>query len=70
MQTMAVEQRPLLVHCHAGGGRTGTVLHLYYLTQGYSYQAAYAEVKRKRVQCILLSDAPKQFLLSYQTAQP
>jgi hypothetical protein len=33
--------------------------------QGYTFEAAYNEIKRKRVQCILLSDAQKQFVRAY-----
>jgi atypical dual specificity phosphatase len=68
INTMQVQQQPLLIHCHAGVGRTGTILHLYYLTRGYTFEEAKAEIRRKRVQCILLSDEQLHFLQSYKAA--
>jgi protein-tyrosine phosphatase len=69
ISSMQVQQRPLLIHCHAGVGRTGTILHLYYLTRGHTFEEAKAEVRRKRVQCILLSDEQLCFLQVYKAAR-
>jgi protein-tyrosine phosphatase len=53
------------VHCQAGVGRTGTVLHLYYLAQGLTYEEANAKVRAKRIQCILLTELQVEFLKEF-----
>jgi hypothetical protein len=46
-------------------GRTGTVLHLYYLVQGHSLPLARAKIQERRVQCILLSASQTAFLEAF-----
>jgi atypical dual specificity phosphatase len=62
---MRERQRAVFVHCHAGVGRTGTILHLYYLAQDMTLEAAREQVRRKRPQSTLLSDKQKAFLSEY-----
>lgn len=62
---MAKHKRPIFLHCHAGVGRTGTALHLYYLAQGYSFIEAQALVRARRVQCILLSETQEKFIKEF-----
>jgi atypical dual specificity phosphatase len=40
--------KAVAVHCHAGYGRTGTMLSCYLVTQGYPAGDAIAFVRRKR----------------------
>src|SRR5258706_10758501 len=48
---MAAQGRATLVHCYAGQGRTGTVLHAYYLSKGLELQQAQDYVKSRRPTC-------------------
>jgi protein-tyrosine phosphatase len=52
------------VHCFAGQGRTGCVLHAYYLLRGYSLPDAKYEVTLKRAICDFngLSNEQKAFI--------
>lgn len=65
INNMKNQKRPVFVHCNAGIGRTGTILHLYYLAQRKSLEEARGLVRARRVQCVLLSDEQTTFLKAF-----
>lgn len=68
IEAMRTQQRPVLVHCHAGIGRTGTILHLYYIAQSLSFDQANDMVKRRRPYSAMLSSRQQAFLVEYERA--
>jgi atypical dual specificity phosphatase len=68
IKAMRTQQRPVLVHCHAGIGRTGTILHLYYIAQGLSFEQARDKVKARRPYAAMLSDKQRAFLNDFIAA--
>jgi atypical dual specificity phosphatase len=65
IEQMREQHRATLVHCNAGIGRTGTILHLYYIAQGLSFEQANDTVKRRRPYSAMLSDKQRAFLVEY-----
>lgn len=57
---MKHEGRPVYVHCRAGVGRTGTILHAYYLLHGLSLEDAKAKVKAAKLTSQFFLLSPKQ----------
>ncbi len=65
LHQMKIQDRAVFVHCQAGVGRTGTILYLYYINQGLTFDEAEAKVRAKRIQCILLTELQVEFLKEF-----
>jgi atypical dual specificity phosphatase len=71
IEVMREQQRPTLVHCHAGIGRTGTILHLYFLSQGLSLEEAKTKVRHARRvnDFVMLTRAQQEFVEQFARQQ-
>jgi atypical dual specificity phosphatase len=64
LDEMESKRKAVYVHCHAGVGRTGTMLHAFYLAKGFTLEKAQAIVRKGRPasQWLMLSASQRAFL--------
>jgi hypothetical protein len=67
IERMRSEARPVLVHCFGGIGRTGTMVHAYFLNKGMPLDEVMLQVRalRPTSQWLMLSDTQRAFLEAY-----
>jgi protein-tyrosine phosphatase len=69
LESMRKQQRAVLVHCFGGRGRTGTILHLYYLAQGWTWEETAGRLSATRLSCLRINEQQRAFLAAFQSWQ-
>ncbi len=62
---LTVEKKPVVIHCGAGCGRTGTMLACYFTKKGKTAEQAITEVRSMRP-CSIETDGQKALVYQYE----